>query len=74
MSRFTHRLERDLDQIADRASPSSTAWESIVTRIDERADEPDMEVIMLTSDENQLDTRSRSWSWLPAIRVTLGDS
>lgn len=66
MSRFTDRLERDLDQIADRASSSSTAWESILTQIDQRADEPDTEVIMLTPDENQLDTRKRSWLMVAA--------
>ena len=29
MSQFDERLQRDLAQIADRASPSSDAWEAI---------------------------------------------
>ncbi len=50
MTRFTDRVTRDLHQIADRSTPSSTAWESIRTRIDEQPDQPTMEVIMLSPD------------------------
>jgi hypothetical protein len=61
MNRFTDRVERDLSQIADRATPSSTAWEAIRTRIDEQPDhESTMEVIMLSPNENP-PTRSRFW-------------
>lgn len=72
MSRFTDRLERDLNQIADRATPSTrTAWDSILTRIDEQADEPEMEVIMLAPDKNKLDSRSRPWLMVAAAVAAL---
>ncbi len=47
MSRFSERLERDLRHIADKATPSSTAWEAIQTRIEEQADHPEVEITML---------------------------
>jgi hypothetical protein len=59
MTRFTDRVSRDLHQIADRATPSSTAWDSIRTRIEEQADQPTMEVIMLSPDRN--DPPKRGW-------------
>ena len=60
MTRFTDRVTRDLHQIADRSTPSSTAWDSIRTRIDEQADQPPtMEVIMLSPDRN--DSPKRGW-------------
>ncbi len=59
MTRFTDRVTRDLNQIADRSTPSSTAWESIRTRIDEQTDQPTMEVIMLSPDRN--DSPKRGW-------------
>ena len=68
MTRFTDglsgRLERDLTQISDQASPSSTAWEAIQHRIDEQDSqpnsEPTMEVIMLDPDTNRLHKRPRT--------------
>jgi hypothetical protein len=60
MTRFTDRVTRDLHQIADRSTPSSTAWDSIRTRIDEQTDQPPtMEVIMLSPDRN--DRPKRGW-------------
>ncbi len=59
MTRFTDRVTRDLHQIADRSTPSSTAWESIRTRIDEQSDQPTTEVIMLSPDRN--DSPKRGW-------------
>lgn len=60
MTRFTDRVTRDLHQIADRSTPSSTAWDSIRTRIDEQADQPStMEVIVLSPDRN--DSPKRGW-------------
>jgi hypothetical protein len=60
MTRFTDRVTRDLHQIADRSTPSSTAWDSIRTRIDEQADQPPtMEVVMLSPDRN--DQPKRGW-------------
>lgn len=48
MSRFEETLQRDLRQIADRATPSPDAWAQIQSRID--AEEPfqETEIIMLT--------------------------
>ena len=60
MTRFTDRVERDLTQISDQASPSSTAWEAIRHRIDEQDTEPTMEVIMLDPDTNKLNKRPRT--------------
>ncbi|HUS41724.1 MAG TPA: hypothetical protein VMY16_03570 [Ilumatobacteraceae bacterium] len=59
MTRFTDRVTRDLHQIADRSTPSSTAWDSIRTRIDDQADSPTTEVIMLSPDRN--DPPKRGW-------------
>ena len=76
MTRYTDdlsgRLERDLTQISDQASPSSTAWEAIQHRIDEQDSqpnsEPTMEVIMLDPDTNKLHKRPRT-GWLVAASV-----
>jgi ketosteroid isomerase-like protein len=51
MSRVEDRLRRDLRQIADRATPSPTAWEAIRTRIDSQEPAEEMEIIMLTDDQ-----------------------
>lgn len=60
--RFGDRVERDLNQIADRATPSSsTAWEAIQQRIDEQdPTERTMEVIMLDPEANRLAKRPRT--------------
>ncbi|MEO1064931.1 MAG: hypothetical protein AAFZ07_26240 [Actinomycetota bacterium] len=59
MSRFTEGLERQLGQIADRATPSFTAWEAIRQRVAEQANEPEMEVVMLTTDPSPEQLRVR---------------
>jgi hypothetical protein len=59
MTRFTDRVTRDLHQIADRSTPSSTAWDSIRTRIESQTNQPTMEVIMLSPDRN--DSPKRGW-------------
>ncbi len=69
MTRFTDRVTRDLHQIADRSTPSSTAWESIRTRIDEQADQPTTEVIMLSPDRN--DRSKRGWMLAAAAVAAL---
>ncbi len=63
MSRFSERLERDLTQIADRAAPSSTAWNSIRQRINasEHETETETEIIMLSPERNQSARRRRTW-------------
>ena len=66
MSRLTDRLERDLGQIADRATPSTNAWETIRRRIDDQADEPEMEIIMLSPNQNE-PARTRRWLPQPAL-------
>ena len=66
MTRFNRdlpgRLERDLSQISDRATPSSsTAWETIRNRIDEQdINQPTMEVIVLDPETNKLAKRPRT--------------
>ena len=65
MTRFTDRVTRDLHQIADRSTPSSTAWDSIRTRIDEQTDQPPtMEVIMLSPDRNDHPSEDGCWPLL----------
>lgn len=61
MSRFSKRLERDLTQIADRASPSSSAWDAIRQRIDASEPETETEIIMLSPERNQLGRHRRTW-------------
>ena len=67
MSGFAERIAHDLLQIADQATPSSTAWDSIRIRIEEQTDVPDMEVIMLTPDDNK--TPRRTWLTKGAVAV-----
>lgn len=67
MSRFTDTLERNLEVIADRATPSPDAWESIRARIDEQEPIQETEIIMLT--ENTL-TRRR-WPLVAAAAAVV---
>ncbi|MGI9610653.1 MAG: hypothetical protein ACR2NL_10220 [Acidimicrobiia bacterium] len=69
MSRFDDRLEQDLSHIADRATPSPTAWEAIQSRIAEHADEPEMEIIML--DKNRLETTRSKKGWMLSAAAAL---
>lgn len=69
MTRFTDRVTRDLHQIADRSTPSSTAWDSIRTRIEDQADQPTVEVIMLSPDRN--DSPKRGWMLAAAAVAVL---
>jgi hypothetical protein len=48
MTRFEDTLRRDLHVIADRATPSSDAWDSIRTRIVDQDPVQETEIIMLT--------------------------
>lgn len=68
MSRFDQRLEQDLGHIADKATPSPTAWESIQSRIADQADEPEMEIIMLQPDPPKTVSRS-TWVLTAAAAV-----
>ncbi|MDW3177052.1 MAG: hypothetical protein R8J94_06690 [Acidimicrobiia bacterium] len=69
MSKFTERVEHDLSQIADRATPSSTAWESIQQRIAEQTTQPTVEVIMLNPDQKKPPTVSRTWMAVAAALI-----
>lgn len=60
MSRFNDRIERDLRHIADRATPSPTAWEAIQTRTADHVDHPDLEITMLKPNP-QPDRSARTW-------------
>lgn len=60
MSRFNDRVERDLRHIADEATPSSTAWEAIQTRIAEQANQPELEITMLKPNPTP-HRRARTW-------------
>ena len=55
MSRIEENLQRDLRQIADRATPSPDAWTQIQSRIADQEPIQETEIIMLT--ENTLTTR-----------------
>ena len=62
MSRFEELLERDLRQIADRATPSPDAWASIQQRIADQEPIQETEIIMLT--DNTI--RTRRWPLVAA--------
>ena len=49
MSRFEETHQRDLRQIADRATPSSDAWNSILTRIADQDPIQETEIIIAPS-------------------------
>lgn len=70
MSRFDERLERDLRYIADRATPSSTAWEAIQTRAAEQVDHPELEITMLKPNPKP-DRPIRTWMLGAAAAVLL---
>lgn len=70
MSRFDERIERDLHHIADKATPSSTAWEAIQTRVAEQADHPELEITMLKPNPTP-DRSIRTWMLGAAAAVVL---
>ena len=57
MSRLDDQLERHLTQIAGRATPSPTAWETIQSRIATEAPHPEMEITMLSDADPNPRTR-----------------
>lgn len=67
MSRFTDRIETDLEQIAEQASPSSNAWQAIQQRMAEPDTTRTGEIIMLTADDTENEAiaspphRGRTW-------------
>jgi hypothetical protein len=67
MSRLEHDLERDLRQIADRATPSPDAWASIQQRVADQDPIKETEIIMLM--ENT--TTRRRWPLAAAAAAVL---
>jgi hypothetical protein len=67
MSRLEHRIERDLRQIADRATPSPDAWNSILTRIADQSPDTETEIIMLT----EATPRSHRWLFATAAAAVI---
>lgn len=64
MSKFTDRLENDLGQIADQATPSPTAWQAIRQRMTEPEPNRATEITMLTAEpdtEHEIAERKRNW-------------
>lgn len=62
MSRFDENFDRDLTVIAERVTPSPTAWEEIQQRIADREPTTETEIIMLTDNT----TRTRRWPLVAA--------
>lgn len=62
MSRFDEQLDRDFPVIAERVTPSPTAWEEIQQRIADREPTTETEIIMLT--DNTI--RTRRWPLVAA--------
>jgi len=60
MSRLTDRVQRDLHEIAAKAHPSSSAWESILARLGEDGEAEDTLVLAASPD------RSRHRAWITA--------
>ncbi len=65
MTRLTNRLEADLREIADRADPSPSAWESILARLDDEA-ASEVELVPVRSPG-----RPRRPLWLAAAAAAL---
>ena len=64
MTKFTDRLENDLGQIADQATPSPTAWQAIQQRMAEPEPNQETEIIMLTAEpeiDQEIAERKRNW-------------
>ena len=68
MSRFDERLEQNLRQIADRATPSPNAWTAIQTRIADQDPAEETEIIMLTETDPPA---RRRWPVLAAAAVAV---
>ena len=68
MNRLSERVRRDLNVIADRATPSPTAWDSILSRIDAETDEADIEVVWRDPDDQESPSRTRITLGLVLLR------
>ena len=76
MSRVSERVRRDLNVIADRATPSPTAWDSIRSRIETESDESNVEVVWREPDDQAAPSRTRITLWVgvaaSAVLMTVG--
>ncbi len=76
MNRASERVRRDLNEIAERATPSPTAWDSILSRIQTESDEADIEVVWRDPDDQQRPSRARVLLWVgvaaSAVLITVG--
>lgn len=71
MNRLEHQIERDLRQIADRATPSPDAWNSILTRIVDQDPDTETEIIMLTETAPRSSRRWLPLAWAAAAVVAI---
>ena len=71
MNRLEHQIERDLRQIADRATPSPDAWNSILTRIADQDPDTETEIIMLTETAPRSSRRWLPLAWAAAAVVAI---
>jgi hypothetical protein len=76
VNRASERVRRDLNEIAERATPSPTAWDSILSRIQTESDEADIEVVWRDPDDQQRPSRARVLLWVgvaaSAVLITVG--
>ena len=76
MNRLSERVRRDLNVIADRATPSPTAWDSILSRVDAQSDEADIEVVWRDPEDQESPSRKRITLWVgvaaSAVLITVG--
>ncbi len=76
MNRLSERVRRDLNVIADRVTPSPTAWDSILSRIQTQSDEAGVEVVWRDPDDQKTGSRRRITLWVgaaaSAVLITVG--
>lgn len=70
MSGIGHRIRRDLEQIAERATPSADAWVQIQHRIESTGEDQQMEVVMIETDQHRTQRR-RPFLWAAAAALIL---
>jgi hypothetical protein len=76
VNRLSERVRRDLNVIADRATPSPTAWDSILSRVDAQTDEADIDVVWRDPEDQESPSRKRNTLWVgvaaSAVLITVG--
>jgi len=71
MNVLEHRIERGLRQIADRATPSPNAWNSILIRIANQNPDTETEIIMLTEADTSTPAPTHNRRWLLVAAAAL---